>query len=93
MERFLFYGLSGLINILSMLQKLIDNKLAIIKIIFLIGLFVLIRTFENQLFYDPFLEFFKRETITTYPKFEPVKLYSGFFVRYFLNTIISLSVL
>ena len=76
-----------------MLQKLLNNKFTIIKLIFLLGLFVLIRAFENQLFYDPFLEYFKREKASIYPNYEPVKLYFNLFLRYFLNTIISISIL
>ena len=76
-----------------MLQKLFNNKLIIIQLLFLIGLFVMIRTFENQLFYDPFLEYFKKEISFVYPNYQPIKLYFNLFLRYFLNTIISISIL
>jgi exosortase F-associated protein len=76
-----------------MLQKLIHNKMRIAQLLFLIGLFVLIRFFENQLFYDPFLHYFKAEKATSYPDFISVKLYFNLFFRYFLNSIISLAIL
>ena len=76
-----------------MLQKLLNNRLIFIQLITLIGLFVLIRMFENQLFYDPFLGYFKLENPSVYPNYEPVKLYFNLFLRYFLNTIISISIL
>ena len=93
MERYLYCGWFGLTNFQSMLQKLLNNKFTIIKLIFLLGLFVLIRAFENQLFYDPFLEYFKREKTSIYPNYESVKLYFNLFLRYFLNTLISISIL
>ena len=64
-----------------------------IQLIFLVGLFIIIRAFENQLFYDPFLDYFKRELPSNYPNHEPIKLYFSLFLRYFLNTIISISIL
>ena len=44
-----------------MLQKILNNKLRLVQFLFLVLLLVLIRAFENQLFYDPFLDFFKKE--------------------------------
>jgi exosortase F-associated protein len=76
-----------------MLQKLLNNKFRIIQLIFLVGLFTMIRAFENQLFYDPFLNYFKEENATNYPEYNTIKLYSSLFLRYFLNSIISLAIL
>ena len=59
-----------------------------IQLIFLVGLFIIIRAFENQLFYDPFLDYFKRELPSNYPNHEHIKLYFSLFLRYFLNTIL-----
>ena len=69
------------------------SKLIIIKLVILIGLFIIIRMFENQLFYDPFLDYFKSESTLTYPNYNSSKLYFNLLVRYFLNTITSLSIL
>ncbi|WP_395047964.1 exosortase F system-associated protein [Flavobacterium sp.] len=76
-----------------MLQKLLNNKLKIIQLIFLVGLLVLIRAFENDLFYDPFLNYFKEENTSIYPETEPFNLFSSLVLRYFINTIISLVIL
>lgn len=76
-----------------MLQKLLNNKFKIIQLIFLIGLLALVRIFENELFYDPFLVFFKNENASIYPETESIKLCLSLLFRYFLNTIISLAIL
>ena len=76
-----------------MLQKLLNNKFKIIQLIFLIGLLVLVRIFENDLFYDPFLNYFKDENSLVYPEIISVKLYLSLLFRYFINTIISLVIL
>ena len=76
-----------------MLQKLPNNKLKIIQIIFLIGLLVLVRAFENNLFYDPFLNYFKEESTSIYPETEPFKFFLSLVLRYFINSIISLVIL
>lgn len=76
-----------------MLQKLFDNKIKIFQLVFLIGVFALIRIFENQLFYDPFLNYFKSENFSIYPEFDSLKLYFSLFLRYFINSIISLAIL
>lgn len=76
-----------------MLQKLLNNKLKIIQLVFLVGLLVLVRAFENDLFYDPFLNYFKEENTSIYPVIEPFKLFLNLIFRYFINTIISLTIL
>ncbi|WP_309608399.1 exosortase F system-associated membrane protein [Flavobacterium sp.] len=76
-----------------MLNKLFNNKIEILQIIILIGFFVIVRAFENQLFYDPFLEYFKSEIPLVYPKFEPVKLYFSLSIRYLINAIVSILIL
>ena len=60
----------------------------------LILLLVAIRGFENELFYDPFLNFFKGAyTSKAIPEVLEWKLYLSLFIRYFLNTILSLFVI
>ena len=73
-----------------MLQKLFNNKILIVQLFFLIGLLAMIRAFENQLFYDPFLDYFKRESTLPYPQTDSLRLYLSLFLRYWLNTAISL---
>ncbi len=76
-----------------MLQKLLNNKFRIVQLVILIGLLVLIRAFENQLFYDPFLNYFKEESVSGYPEMNSMKLFLNLFLRYFLNTVVSLAIL
>ncbi|WMI68313.1 exosortase F system-associated protein [Mangrovimonas sp. YM274] len=60
----------------------------------LIGLLVLIRFFENDLFYDPYLEFFKNDYLyMDNPRQEVFKLTLSTTLRYVLNTLISLGIL
>jgi exosortase F-associated protein len=76
-----------------MLQKLLNNKAKIISLVFLVGLLAMIRAYEDQLFYDPFLNYFKQETMAVYPEINALKLYLNLCFRYFLNTTISLAIL
>ncbi|MGB3344008.1 MAG: exosortase F system-associated protein [Aequorivita sp.] len=70
------------------------RKLKIVGILILVGLLVLIRGFEDKLFYDPLLQFFKIDYKTMpLPDMDLVKLYLGVALRYFLNTIFSLAIL
>ena|SRR6478672_5185395 len=77
-----------------MLQKLLNNKTHVIIGIFLVGLLVAIRTFEDNLFYDPFLNYFK-DTYTNLPlpAINPIKLFLSLGFRFYLNSIISLAIL
>ena len=69
----------------------------LIKIAILSGLFILlamVRIFENELFYDPFIQFFKQQYSTmTSPNYSTTKLLCNIGIRYFLNFIISLAIL
>jgi exosortase F-associated protein len=55
---------------------------------------VLIRGFEDRLFYDPFLMYFKTDyNNLPLPEFDVIKLFFGLFHRYFLNTMLSLAII
>ncbi|KAB8154332.1 exosortase F system-associated protein [Kordia sp. TARA_039_SRF] len=61
---------------------------------FLFGLLVLIRAFEYQLFYDPFLNFFKYDYFQgTIPAYETWQLFLSHVFRYGLNTLVSLTII
>lgn len=76
---------------LEMLQK---NKGTIGWSLFLILLLVLIRTFEETLFYDPLLEYFKTENShLAFPRFNVFKLFFSLGMRFYLNSVISLLLL
>ena len=63
-------------------------------VLLLVGLLVLIRAFESQLFYDPLLLFFKTDhTINGLPVLNFPKLYLGITFRFILNTLVSLAIL
>ena len=73
---------------------MIQNKSKILLLVLLISLFAVIRLFENQLFYDPFLFFFKSEfQLLQLPAFDGIRLFCSLFLRYFLNSIVSLAVI
>ncbi|MDO5968314.1 exosortase F system-associated protein [Flavivirga aquimarina] len=60
----------------------------------LFGLLILIRIFENELFYDPYLMFFQNDYLyVDSPRREVLKLVSFTTLRYVLNSVISLGVL
>lgn len=77
-----------------MLQKILNNKLRFVQFLFLVVLLVLVRTFENQLFYDSFLDFFKKDFAKLrLPSFDSSQLFLGLLFRYTLNTVISLGII
>ena len=77
-----------------MLQKILNNKLRLVQFLFLVSLLVLIRVFENQLFYDPFLNFFKNDfTKLRLPSVNSTQLFFGLLLRFTLNTAISLGII
>lgn len=77
-----------------MLQKILNNKLRFVQFLLLVVLLVLVRAFENQLFYDPFLDFFKKDFAKLMlPSFDSTQLFLGLLFRYTLNTVISLGII
>lgn len=63
-------------------------------LLLLFGLLILIRLFENELFYDPYLVFFKNDYLyADSPNVEFFKLIVFTVLRYVLNTVISLAIL
>lgn len=71
-----------------------NNYTKYIVLFFLFGLLILIRVFENELFYDPYLVFFQNDYLyIDSPRRELAKLVAFTCLRYSLNTIISLVIL
>ncbi len=61
---------------------------------FLFGLLVLIRAFENELFYDPFLDFFKDDYLhSNIPEYNAWLLFLNHIFRFGLNMIVSLGII
>lgn len=70
------------------------NILKILGIILLATLLVFIRAFENTLFYDPLLEFFKMDyKFMPLPEMDTFALQTSIALRFLMNTIISLAIL
>lgn len=68
--------------------------LTILGIIVLVGLLVLIRAYEDSLFYDPLLDFFKFDYKTKpLPEIDTFALQTGVVLRFLLNTLISFAIL
>lgn len=77
-----------------MLRKLLQNKSRFFFLMVLVVLLILVRAFENQMFYDPFLDFFKNDfEDSKLPILDEGKLFTGLFFRYFLNTVFSLAII
>jgi len=67
-------------------------RIAVIGV--LVGLLILIRIFENELFYDPYLLFFKDDYLRMdNPNREVFKLTMFTTLRYVLNAVISLGII
>lgn len=74
-----------------MLQKILNHKFQIVLFLFSVIGFALIRNFEDRLFYDPFLTFFKGLFAEKpLPELIEWKLYLSLFFRYFLNSALSI---
>jgi exosortase F-associated protein len=77
-----------------MLQKLLNHKVRIALAILLVLLLVLVRAYEDNLFYDPFLNYFKAGYYNLpLPEIDNFQLFFGLFLRYFLNTALSLAII
>ncbi|WP_026836505.1 exosortase F system-associated membrane protein [Gillisia sp. JM1] len=70
------------------------KRYKIIMISLLVTLLVMVRYFENQLFYDPLLKFYEADYLNhSFPYFETGKLFFNVLLRYLINSIISLGIL
>ncbi len=68
------------------------SKILIVAV--LVGLLVLVRAFENWLFYDPLLDFFKGDYLNKpLPPLDGFKLQTGIVLRFLLNTLLSLAII
>lgn len=77
-----------------MLDNIKEHKLKILVSILVVFCFGVIRAFEDELFYDPFLDYFKRDFKNLpFPEVDHLRLFSGLFLRYILNSILSLALI
>jgi exosortase F-associated protein len=73
-------------------NKFTISGLRIAGIVLLIVVFACIRIFQETLFYDPLLEFFKHEDKVV-PQYDGFKLFLSLGFRYFLNSAVSVGIL
>lgn len=77
-----------------MLQNLLNHKVRIALAMLLILLLAIIRAYEDSLFYDPFLNYFKTDYYnSTLPEIDNLQLFFGLFFRYFLNSSLSVAII
>ena len=77
-----------------MLQKIINHKVRILLATLLVVMLALVRAYEDVLFYDPFLNYFKTDYHNLpLPKVENLSLFLGLLFRFFLNTVLSLAMI
>lgn len=77
-----------------MLQKLLNHKAQIALALIFVSLLAMIRAYESVVFYDPFLDFFKRDYHNLpLPEMNTLKLFFGLLFRYLLNSVLSLAII
>lgn len=77
-----------------MRQKKQNKVFRILAIVTLVFLIILVRAFENQLFNDPLLEFFKKDfSSLSLPDVSNYAYFIVLFFRYAINTMLSLGVI
>jgi len=70
------------------------NPISILLILVLFVFLVLIRVYENELFYDPYLSFFKNDYLhIDSPRREIFKLTMYTTLRYILNSVMSIGII
>ncbi|PKB16011.1 exosortase F system-associated protein [Flavobacterium sp. 5] len=77
-----------------MLNKVLQNKARIFFLIVLVCALIIVRAFECQWFYDPFLVYFKGNYLkSSLPEFNSGLLFLGLLLRFSINMILSLGIL
>lgn len=70
------------------------NTLRWVLTILLFTLLVMVRAFQNQLFYDPFINYFSNDFLSSpIPQYDTLKLFASLLLRYAINSIISLGII
>ncbi len=77
-----------------MLQKKQNKLFRNVTIVLLLFLIILIRAFENQIFNDPLLEFFKKDfSSLSLPEVSNFSYFLVLFFRYFINSALSIGMI
>ena len=75
-----------------MLKNLLNNKIKIFVLFLLVLVLASIRIFEESLFYDPYLHYFKSDfTNFPLPVVDKLSLFLSLVFRYSLNSIVSIA--
>jgi exosortase F-associated protein len=73
---------------------MLKNKGKIVAVIILAMLLIAVRAFENVIFYDPFLAYFKNEFMQKpLPQIDKIKLFISLGFRYYINSMLSIAML
>ncbi|QYA25301.1 exosortase F system-associated protein [Gramella sp. MT6] len=76
------------------MEKTVKRRYRIVEIGLLVLLLAAIRFFEQELFYDPLIQFFKSDyLLDIIPPMDMAKLMFNLTLRFWLNTIISLAII
>jgi exosortase F-associated protein len=77
------------------MQQKLTNKLIIYVLLGLCFIaLILLRFLETQLFYDPFLDYYKNDYLNLpFPEFDNFLLLFNMIIRYFFNTVFSLAII
>jgi len=74
-----------------MLKNLLNNKIRVFVLFLLVLVLASIRIFEEKLFYDPYLDYFKADSTNfPLPNVDKLNLFFSLFFRYLLNTLVSI---
>lgn len=77
-----------------MLKILMTHKFRFFLVLLFVFSFVLIRVYEDKLFYDPFLNYFKSDfNALPLPVYDSFRLFGGLLFRYGLNMALSLGLI
>ena len=77
-----------------MLKILLKHKVRLLLVFLLVFLLVLVRAFENQLFYDPFLNYYRGDfSSMALPQLNWFYFFISLTFRYGLNMLISLAMI
>jgi exosortase F-associated protein len=75
-----------------MLKNLLNNKIKVFVLLLLVLVLASIRIFEESLFYDPYLDYFKTDfTNFPLPVVDKLSLFLSLVFRYSLNSIVSIA--
>ncbi len=71
-----------------------SRSIRLLFTVILFALLILVRAYGAELFYDPFITYFKKAYLNeAIPEYDSLKLWTSIFFRYLINTVISLVII